>query len=421
VSGGFNSALASGIQTQAPSATVIWADSTRLVAAVSGAVPGGGDADKVLAEGTRYFLASELVDPGLDARTGARKYLFPFFDNTQHPTVAAHKLTAQYVQSVVESPTRVAIVRETPLAMGHKVASGTRRLAETLFLAPMAGDWSFDVQGDFGHSHTGVFTRKELGFRDGRTWNGEFSLNRKVCDRLVVGGRLNYGHNTLKFAADKGDATLRETALSLHGVYTFEQPVFLFATLGAGRLDATINRQIALGQAVRTQKGTPMGSHFFGSAGAGYRFSVDENTFLVPWVSAHAQAVSLRSYQEKGDLQSTTMSFDMPSRKSLVGEVGARIEGRYKVQDNLTLMPAFSVSYSYDFQDAFKDRIKGRVSDMPTWFKVPYAKMDRSSMNLEAGVTGLVNERFTVGLTVGAKPTGRVRAHSASLNAAVRF
>ncbi|HJD62413.1 MAG TPA: phospholipase [Rickettsia endosymbiont of Degeeriella rufa] len=99
LSNSFNQAVDGGISIFAPSANIIYADYTRLVEAL-------------ITSPSSYFTANELLNTYRNRGV---------FDGTVHPT-AAHKITAQYVLSVIESPSRIAYGREIPIAIGENVA-----------------------------------------------------------------------------------------------------------------------------------------------------------------------------------------------------------------------------------------------------------------------------------------------------------
>ncbi|ABV79606.1 Phospholipase/lecithinase/hemolysin [Rickettsia bellii OSU 85-389] len=104
LSNSFNQAVDSGINAFAPSANIIYADYARLV-------------KELITNPSSYFTANELSNTYRNQG---------ILDGTIHPTAAAHKITAQYVLSVIESPSRIAYVREIPIAIGENVAQNIR-------------------------------------------------------------------------------------------------------------------------------------------------------------------------------------------------------------------------------------------------------------------------------------------------------
>ncbi len=395
----FNQSIYIGIQAQAPSANVIYIDYNRLV-------------EEVSLNATDYFTGAEMA---------LANATYPFFLGVagDHPHAAAHTLTGQYVASVIESPTQVALVRELPLNVGTSVAQRTRGLASSFFLNERGSKWTIDAVGDFAQSRTGSFTKKEVGFKNAKTYSGEIFANYRLNTAAVLGLRLNHSYTTLDFVAGKGSAKVQETALSLHGAYKFEKPFFVYGSAGAGMLDYTIDRNVALGIATRKHKGTPKGQHYFGTVGGGYRWVVKKShdVALTPFVSGTYQNVSMDKYTEGGGIQSTTMSFNMPKRQAVVAEIGATLEATFKPRSHLAILPSISVSYAYDFKNPMDDKVKGKVSDMPKEFSVPAYKVEQSSVNLSGQVVALTDSGLSLTVHGGVKPSSRVKTWNVGLSA----
>lgn len=400
----FNGAIFNAIQTTAPDANVIYIDYKRLVSEV--------DADHL-----SYFTLADLGPANYDPATPF--FLNILFDINRHPHPLSHKLTGQYVASVVESPTQVALVRELPLNVGTSVAQRTRALGSSFFLSEGSSKWTIDAVGDFANSRTGSFTKKEVGFTNAKTYSGELFANYRLNTATVLGLRLNHSYTTLDFVAGKGSAKVQETALSLHGAYKFEKPFFVYASAGAGMLDYGIERKIALGIATRKHKGSPKGKHYFGTIGGGYRWMLKKShaIALTPFVSATYQNVSMDKYTESGDIQSTTMSFNMPKRQAVVAEIGATLEATFKPRANLAILPSISASYAYDFKNPIDDKVKGKVSDMPKEFAVPAYKVEQSSINLNGQVVAQTDKGLSLTLHGGVKPSSRVKTWNVGLSA----
>jgi phospholipase/lecithinase/hemolysin len=86
-------AFGGGKTILAPSANIVFVDIKRLV-------------DEVITNPSVYFTPNQIQ--GTHANQG-------FFDNTSRPTNYAHQLIANYVTSILEAPSRVALMRELPI------------------------------------------------------------------------------------------------------------------------------------------------------------------------------------------------------------------------------------------------------------------------------------------------------------------
>ncbi len=399
----FNNAVARAIQARAPLANVVYADYKRLV-------------EEVSRNAASYFSPAELALADVD---------YPFFNRAtgDMPHGAAERLSGQYVASILESPTQVALVREVPLSLGTRVAQRIRGLATSFFLTEGGPKWTVDALGEFCQSRTGSFTKKEIGFNNGKSYSGEVLANYRLNKAAVLGLRLNHDHSTLDFVGNKGGAKIQETALSLHGAYKFSQPFFVYGTIGAGLLDCGIERKVALGRAVHTHKGTPMGSHYFGTVGGSYRFLLKKShdVALTPFVSGTYQEISIASYTEGGAKQSTTMSFNLPKRESIVAEVGASLDAKFNPSSHVAILPSISIAYAYDFKDPMDYRVKARVSDMPREFAAPAYKVEPSSVNVQGQILVVGDSGLSLGLHGGIKPSSRVKSWNVGLSAGVKL
>lgn len=399
----FNTALARALQERAPLANVVYVDYKRLV-------------EEVSRRAASYFSPAQLALADID---------YPFFDRAtgQVPHAAAQRLTGQYVASILESPSQVALVREVPLSLGANIAQKTSTLASSFFLSDTEPKWTVDASAEFSQSRTGSFTKKELGFTNGKSYSGEIIANYRANKSILVGLRFSHAHSTLDFVANKGGAKLQETALSLHGAYKFSQPFFVYGSIGAGFLDCGIERKVALGRATHTHKGNPTGSHYFGTLGLGYRFMLEKSCdlALTPFVSGTYQEISLASYTEGGPNQSTTMSFNLPKRDSAVAEVGAALDAKFKPSAHLTILPSISVAYAHDFRDPLRYRVRARVSDMPREFTVAAYTVEPSYVNVQGHLLIVGDRGLSLGLHAGIKPTSRVKSWNVALSAGLKL
>lgn len=98
--------------------------------------------------------------------------------------------------------------------------------------------------------------------------------------------------------------------------------------------------KLTLVKAVRIEQGKPRGMHYMATIGTGYQYNAFAETNLTPFINVNYQKVSLKSYTEKGEISSTTMSFNIPDRKSVITEIGARIDGNVNLKENISVTPS---------------------------------------------------------------------------------
>lgn len=358
----------------------------------------------------------------------------------EHPTTPVHKIINQFVFSVFTSPTLVSTLREIPLASAMKTANLNQTLAQDFALtrqlqSDIAGssdsdsDRKFAVQvfGDFGKSKTGKFSKKDLGFTDDSSWDFGVGLNYKATDNFVVGANVEYSETKTKFEADRGNSKIKEKAVSLHGIYSFEQPVFVYASAGYGKLDYDITRSIKLGLATRKEKGTPSGDHFFGTLGTGYRFDVAKNVSITPFVAGHYQSISMDSYAEKGlNKVSTAMGFNVPKRESIMAEVGVTFAGKVEAAEHVALTPSLTVSYLHDWRNPLTQNIKFRnIKNMDeleiNYGHVPGYNVQKDTMKVQGSLLTEIDNKYQVGVNASCRPTGRVKSWSVGIKSAIKL
>jgi outer membrane autotransporter protein len=291
--------------------------------------------------------------------------------------------------------------------------------------APNSSDqFALQVFGDFGKSHTGTFSKKTLGFKDDSAVDVGMGLNYKIKDNLLIGTRIGYAETKTKFVAGRGKAKIREQAISLHGVYSFEKPMFVYASAGLGRLHYNIDRDIKLGLATHKEHGKTSGDHLFTTLGTGYRFDFARNVSATPFIAGHYQSVTMKNYSEKGaagQKTSTQMDFNIPKRESVMGEVGLTLATDFSIKESVNLTPSFTVSYLHDWKDPISQRVQGRNVSEFNYFKVPAYKVRKSNMQIQGDVLAKINNKYKVGLNVSARPTGRVKSWSVGLRSAINL
>ncbi|MFK7973985.1 MAG: autotransporter outer membrane beta-barrel domain-containing protein [Rickettsiaceae bacterium] len=358
------------------------------------------------------------------------------YDNTSHATAPVNNIKRQLLFSVITAPSRVAMVREVPLQLGMKTAQRNLLMAQNFSnngtmednASPKDGQherrFAVQLYGDVNQSHTGHFSNKNLGFKADNAFDAGLGVNYKATDNFMVGARVDFAESKIKFSANQGDAKINEQAVSLHGVYSFDTPVFIYASGGVGKIDYKINRDIDLGLATHRETGKTTGTHIFSTLGTGYKFDIANNASLTPFVAGHYQSVSMKDYRERssgGDKTSTEMGFSIPNRKSVMAEVGLTLASNFAVKENVQLIPSLTVSYLYDWKDPLTTAVKGRNLRDVNYFKVPAYKVQKQNMQIQGDISTNINNRYKIGINASARPTGRVKSWSIGLKSSIQL
>lgn len=263
-------------------------------------------------------------------------------------------------------------------------------------------NFSGDINGNYIGLNTKTNIPKNLGIKKSDSSEISANLNYKIKENLVVGFGINGDKSEMKFKNNNGKAEIKELLVTLNTTYKFDNPIFLYGAIGSGFIKYDIKRQIQLGQNIRTEQGKPNGMHYLATIGSGYKYNISSLTNLTPFVNINYQQVSLNSYTEKGEIRSTTMSFNIPDRKSLITEIGARIDGKYYISENLLITPALTLTYGHEFVDSIKKQAKNRVLGMPRQFEVPTYKTDDSYFGINGELSAQA-KNINYGIKAGGK------------------
>jgi uncharacterized protein YhjY with autotransporter beta-barrel domain len=383
----------------------------------------------------KYLTTAEQVLGNYNLGPGNTSKIF---DSTSHATQPVNDIKRQFVFSVITSPTLVSMLRESPLGFGMKTSERNLALAQNFAntgevennIAASAdssnSDNRFAIQvfGDFGKSHTGNFSKKELGFKDDSAMDAGLGLSGKINDNVLIGVRIGYAETKTKFVANRGEAKIREQAISIHGVYSFENPMFVYGSTGIGKLNYNITRDIALGLATHKEQGKTSGNHLFTTLGTGYRFNLAENISATPFVAGHYQSVTMKAYNDgsaNGKKTSTQMSFQIPKRDSVMGEIGLTLASDFSMKESVKLIPSLTVSYLYDWKNPISKQVEGRNLSEYNYFKVPAYKIAQSNMQVQGSVLAEINNKYKIGFNASARPTGRVKSWAVGIRASMNL
>ncbi len=394
----FNKLVNEQIASQAPNANIIFVDTKRLL-------------NEVTRNPTAYFTPDQIN--GTQENQG--------FFISSHPTGDAHQLIQNYVASILEAPSRVALMRELPINNGLSVINTVAKLAsDSNNFNNNSKSFTIIPTGTYQLNYAPDFSTKQLGLGTSHVTNPAVLANCVINDQFIMGAQVHYFYNYSKFTKKYGRGTVSEPMVSLHAMYNnAENHVFSYITGGFGDIKYNIRRNIQLGKNQISQFGKTTGKQYMAAGGVGYNYTLKDTT-LTPFLNTNYQTVSLKSYKERGEIRSTTMAFKVPRRDSLLGEVGIKIS-KELVARNIPVSPMLSVSYVHEFMNTISKRAEGKVSDMPKYFFIPTYEAPKSSFNISSSVSIKINNRMFIDLNLGIKPFNKVSLVNAGLSASIHF
>jgi len=237
-----------------------------------------------------------------------------------HPSPGMHAIVGQYAASILQAPQQMGALAEAPLAV------------EQAAWRTLDGRMQSGINAPRAQSRLEAWAAYDYGAPDYSSgyMNGNGDVNTvavggdmKLSDKMLAGVVFNYSEN--KASMGGAEFKLREPMMTFYAGYG-EGPWYAGATLGAGSLDYSTTRDIALGTAVRTESGDTKGWQFVGRLIGGYWFKAGDWVHG-PTVKLTYQELRVRQFSEKGS-DSTSMTFGQQERKSFITSAGWQVAGQ---------------------------------------------------------------------------------------------
>lgn len=289
------------------------------------------------------FTAQALTcNPGSLASPSAPD-TYAFADGV-HPTGAAHEIIADLALSALEGPRQVAVLPHSAAMVGR--ARAGRVSAQAGAASVTAGlHWWADVRGDFqryerGDAYDGMGPTLTVGIGSGN-------------DGMAYGAFVGVGRQDIDWGLRRGEFEQRDTTV---GGYFGWQGGALWANAQASwtRLGFDVARDVQLGPATRTHRGSPDGSNLSVGVDAGWTFG-DGAVRHGPVVSILSQRIEVDGYSED-NLSSSALAFPDQEYDSLIGSIGWQAsfvaDPRFRPYARLTLDREFEDAPEQAFAQA---------------------------------------------------------------------
>ena len=267
------------------------------------------------------------------------------FADGKHPGGAAHAMMANVVTATLAAPVQVSVAGEAGEAAvaAHRSAVSSVRLADSEAARP-AGRWQSYVQVRSGRREVDALPR--LGEAQVDEHAVTFGLGQQASADLHWGVALSLGSHD----DDVTGATLESdtTVGSLHGTWRMGA-VRLSGAVSLGRAEVEIERSIALGPAVNTERGSTAASQLGVDIGLEWTLHALGTVRHGPAVGVSWLDQEVDGYRESGSAP-TAMNFSAFERGSLVARAGYRITGEMEL-NGLALRPYAGIAYEKEFDD----------------------------------------------------------------------
>ncbi len=258
--------------------------------------------------------AANLVAP--DAAT---TYLFA---DGVHPTTAGHMALAQFAESFIDGPGRMAALAEAPLAVEAANFRAVDARMQSGVDSPMRGNklqtWaSYDYANpDFNGGLSSTSSDQNT-----ISVGGDMKLSNEV----LVGLQFGYSENKGDFGGGTGGYKLDEAMGTLYAGWG-RGPWWVGASAFAGDLDyRNVHRNIQILTDNRVEQGNTKGYQYGARLMGGYWFQY-RDWVHGPVANVTYQQVVVRAFSENGN-DSTALSYGEQKRDSLETGLGWQVSG----------------------------------------------------------------------------------------------
>ena len=313
------------------------------------------------------------------------------FADGVHPTTGAHKITAQYIASILQAPEQIGLLAEAPMAMS--ATQGKLLDARTRDRAGPVG--AVNVYGGFEFGKSKIDSTTQTIGTDGDVSSFNVGGDMQMGGGLRAGALYSYGENKSDFGQNSGSFKLRENMLSFYAALN-TGAWYVGGSVGAGDLQyKDVRRNIELGTTVRTETGRTKGNQLVARAVGGMNF-VSGPIVHGPIISLTWQQIKVSGYTELG-ANSTTMQFTEQTRKSLISSLGYAVSAQFG-----SVTPWARVSLENEHKNDGRE-VRANLVTMGGSFALPAYKVDDNygkvdlgaSVQFTKGLSGFVNYTTT--------------------------
>jgi outer membrane lipase/esterase len=318
--------------------------------------------------------------PGTD-----QTYLFA---DGVHPTTGAHALLGQYVVSVIQAPGQQSLLAEAPLAVTDSVTHSLRNQALAGMNQPGQGVHWF---ADIGYNQQKLDATVNTPGSDNNQNVITVGANVHPDENVSVGLALTGANHRDGFDGNAGGFKLQEYMVSAYAMFGGPQG-YLGAIGSVGQLSyRDIDRNIALGPALRHESGSTSGSHVALALTGGWLFGSDALR-TGPFAEVGYQRIRVSGFAENGG-DSTAMTFDRQEREALIGTLGWQVIGNWQA-GGATLHPFAQVAWNHDSKADPRD-VRAGLVEMPGTFAMPGFVPDKTWGSAGLGVSAEFSPGFS--------------------------
>ncbi|WP_350262450.1 autotransporter domain-containing protein (plasmid) [Pantoea sp. BJ2] len=360
--------------------------------------------DEVIANPTQYGLTNTIgiacpigtsADECQSSTPGfstAQDYLFA---DRLHPSPAVHAMIADYIQSILDAPAQVAALSQSPLMMARDTQNTLDGHLQQQRQQP-ASAGKFTVFGGYAGQHVD-YQGDSWSDGNANTTNLTLGIGYQFTDNWQT-GVLFSNTNQRQEPSSNYDYKLRGNLVALYSQLTVFDQGWINADLHYADLDFdSIERDIHIGPAKRTEQGSTSGKLLGMRVQTGWTLPITENLSTGPVASYALDYGRVGGYSENSD-SSTAMRYSDQTTHSQIGSVGWRIDSKQWVVN-----PWAQVSYNHQFGDT-DSTVRAGLKSTRTSFERSVEARDKNWLDLSLGANVPLGE--TVNAFAGVSTVG---------------
>lgn len=360
--------------------------------------------DEVIANPTQYGLTNTIgiacpigtsADECQSSTPGfstAQDYLFA---DRLHPSPAVHAMIADYIQSILDAPAQVAALSQSPLMMARDTQNTLDGHLQQQRQQP-ASAGKFTVFGGYAGQHVD-YQGDSWSDGNANTTNLTLGIGYQITDNWQT-GVLFSNTNQRQEPSSNYDYKLRGNLVALYSQLTVFDQGWINADLHYADLDFdSIERDIHIGPAKRTEQGSTSGKLLGMRVQSGWTLPITENLSTGPVASYALDYGRVGGYSENSD-SSTAMRYSDQTTHSQIGSVGWRIDSKQWVVN-----PWAQVSYNHQFGDT-DSTVRAGLKSTRTSFERSVEARDKNWLDLSLGANVPLGE--TVNAFAGVSTVG---------------
>lgn len=305
--------------------------------------------------------------------SSAQDYLFA---DRLHPSPAVHAMIADYIQSILDAPAQVAALSQSPLMMARDTQNTLDGHLQQQRQQP-ASAGKFTVFGGYAGQHVD-YQGDSWSDGDANTTNLTLGIGYQITDNWQT-GVLFSNTNQRQEPSSNYDYKLRGNLVALYSQLTVFDQGWINADLHYADLDFdSIERDIHIGPATRTEQGSTSGKLLGMRVQTGWTLPITENLSTGPVASYALDYGRVGGYSENSN-SSTAMRYSDQTTHSQIGSVGWRIDSKQWVVN-----PWAQVSYNHQFGDT-DSTVRAGLKSTRTSFERSVEARDKNWLDLSVG------------------------------------